>query len=212
MGKINQGILGGFSGKVGTVVGGSWKGITYMRAKAVSVANPRTEAQLSQRARFTTALRFLQPCTDFLRTGYKNYAVKQTAFNAAMSHTLSNAVTGAYPAFGIDPSKVMLSRGALTTAVNVQAVVSDGTVKVSWDDNSSLGSAKPTDRALAIVVNPDNGEAVYKTTGTTRNSSSEMLDIPTDWTGDSAEVYLGFISDDGKEVANSVYGGSILIP
>jgi hypothetical protein len=27
MGKINQGILGGFSGKVGNVVGGSWKGI-----------------------------------------------------------------------------------------------------------------------------------------------------------------------------------------
>ena len=31
MGKINQGILGGFSGKVGTVVGGSWKGTAYMR-------------------------------------------------------------------------------------------------------------------------------------------------------------------------------------
>ena len=26
MGKIRQGILGGFNGTVGTVVGGSWKG------------------------------------------------------------------------------------------------------------------------------------------------------------------------------------------
>ena len=34
MGTINQGILGGFSGKVGTVIGGSWKGITYMRGIA----------------------------------------------------------------------------------------------------------------------------------------------------------------------------------
>jgi hypothetical protein len=40
MGKINQGILGGFSGKVGNVVGGSWKGIEYMRVIPASIANP----------------------------------------------------------------------------------------------------------------------------------------------------------------------------
>lgn len=30
MGKIKQGILGGFKGKVGTVVGSSWNGIAYI--------------------------------------------------------------------------------------------------------------------------------------------------------------------------------------
>ena len=34
MGIINQGILGGVSGTVGNVVGGSWKGINYLRVKA----------------------------------------------------------------------------------------------------------------------------------------------------------------------------------
>ena len=42
MGKISQGILGGFSGKVGNVVGGNWKGIDYMRVRPASVANPQT--------------------------------------------------------------------------------------------------------------------------------------------------------------------------
>jgi len=32
MGTIKKGILGGFSGKVGTVIGGVWKGIEYMRS------------------------------------------------------------------------------------------------------------------------------------------------------------------------------------
>ena len=36
MGTIKQGILGGFSGKVGTVVGSSWKGISYMRGKTTN--------------------------------------------------------------------------------------------------------------------------------------------------------------------------------
>ena len=42
MGTIKQGILGGLNGKVGTVIGSSWKGITYMRGRAQHVNNPRT--------------------------------------------------------------------------------------------------------------------------------------------------------------------------
>ncbi len=48
MGKIKQGILGGFSGKVGTVIGGNWKGISYMRSIPQSIKNPRTDGQVSQ--------------------------------------------------------------------------------------------------------------------------------------------------------------------
>ena len=49
MGKIKQGILGGFKGKVGTVIGSSWNGIAYMRGQAQSVKNPKTAAQMQQR-------------------------------------------------------------------------------------------------------------------------------------------------------------------
>ena len=52
MGKIKQGILGGFKGKVGTVIGASWNGIAYMRGLAQSVKNPKTAAQLQQRTFF----------------------------------------------------------------------------------------------------------------------------------------------------------------
>ena len=44
MGKIKQGILGGFKGKVGTVIGASWNGISYMRGLAQSHKNPKTAA------------------------------------------------------------------------------------------------------------------------------------------------------------------------
>ena len=49
MGKIKQGILGGFKGKVGTVIGASWNGISYMKGRPQSVRNQRTEAQVQQR-------------------------------------------------------------------------------------------------------------------------------------------------------------------
>ena len=44
MGIINQGILGGFSGKVGPIVGFRWKSNYYIRARAAKVSNPYTEA------------------------------------------------------------------------------------------------------------------------------------------------------------------------
>lgn len=52
MGKIKQGILGGFKGKVGTAIGSSWNGIAYMKGLPQSVKNPRTDAQVQQREFF----------------------------------------------------------------------------------------------------------------------------------------------------------------
>ena len=52
MGKIKQGIIGGFKGKVGTVIGSSWNGISYMRGQAQSVRNANTPAQQMQRGFF----------------------------------------------------------------------------------------------------------------------------------------------------------------
>lgn len=86
MGKISQRILGGFSGKVGNIIGGKWKGIDYMRVKPANVANPQTEGQVEQRTKFSTVLQFLQPISDFIKVGYKNYAIKMTQFNSAMSY------------------------------------------------------------------------------------------------------------------------------
>ena len=49
MGVIKQGILGGFSGKVANIVGSSWKGIPVIKSLPLSVANPQTAAQTTQR-------------------------------------------------------------------------------------------------------------------------------------------------------------------
>ncbi|HEX3025140.1 MAG TPA: DUF6266 family protein [Chitinophagaceae bacterium] len=51
MGTINKGILGGFSGKVGTVIGATWKGIDYMRSKSSKKPGNFSDAQLEQQAK-----------------------------------------------------------------------------------------------------------------------------------------------------------------
>lgn len=211
MGTIKKGILGGFSSKVGTVVGGSWKGISYMRSLPQKVKNPRTEGQVSQRTKFAITMHYLKPMTAFLRTGWKLYAHKQSPFNAAMSYALANAISGVYPDYEIDPSKVLVSRGALAPASNAAANDIGGSIEFVWDDNSGISSAKQTDKALIAVVNPVKGEAVTDSAGEERTTGTQTLAIPADWAGDEVQAYLGFVSEDGKEVANSVYLGVIAL-
>ncbi|WP_352405605.1 DUF6266 family protein [Petrimonas sp.] len=207
MGTIKQGILGGFSGKVGTVVGGTWKGIHYMRSLPTSVRNPRTEAQVMQRTKFMVTIDFLKPITPFIRVGFKNYASRQTAFNAAMSYNVKNAVTGVFPDYEMDYSNILVSRGSLLPAENADAVAAERSLNFTWSDNSGVSNATETDQAMALVYNGTKGESVFSTTTGGRSSGSATLNVPENWIGDTVEVYLGFISENGSLVANSVYLG-----
>lgn len=211
MGKISQGVLGGFSGKVGNVVGGTWKGIDYMRIKPANVSNPRTAGQVDQRSKFSTTLKFLQSMTDFLRVGFKLYANKMTQFNAAMSYNLNNAITGSYPNFTIDYANALVSRGGLTGAFNAAVSSSGGLVEFTWDDNTGSGNAQATDKALLVIYNPAKDESIYDSAGAVRSATSQNLGMPASYVGDDVEAFIGFLSEDGKEVANSVYIGSVTV-
>jgi hypothetical protein len=205
MGKISRGILGGFSGKVGNIIGATWKGIDYIRIVATNVTNPKTPAQESQRSKFVTVLRFLQPLVGFLRIGFRLYANRMTQFNNAMSYNFHNAIIGVFPNYSIDPAEALVTRGNLTGVESVSAMVETGMLEVSWTDNSGNGSAKATDRALILAYDPDLKEAVYLTEGVIRSSESATLALPESLLGSQLHVYLGFISQDGTAVSNSIH-------
>jgi hypothetical protein len=110
MGKISRGILGGFSGKVGSIIGATWKGIDYIRIVAANVTNPKTPAQESQRSKFVTVLRFLQPLVAFLRIGFRLYANRMTQFNNAMFYNFHNAIIGVLPNYSIENLREVINQ------------------------------------------------------------------------------------------------------
>lgn len=209
MGKIPQGILGSLSGKVGSIIGGSWKGIDYIRIKPASVANPRTEGQVNQRNKFTITLEYLQATKDFIKIGYKSFATKKTEFNAAMSYVLNNAVGGIAPNFTIDYSLALLSRGGLSGVLNgTTDLTNAGQVSFGWGDNSAEGNASATDKAMVLVYNPSKKESISILDGADRTVGSQVVTIPGTYAGDTVELFMAFVSADGTQVSNSVYLGS----
>jgi|SRR5690554_87634 len=211
MGKISQGVLGGFSGKVGNVVGGTWKGIDYMRIKPSNVANPRTAGQVNQRSKFSTTLKFLQTMKGFIRVGFKSYANRMSQFNAAMSYNLNNAVSGTGTNVTLDYANALVSRGGLIGVNNGSATSSSSDVNFKWTDNSGSGNAKETDKAIFVVYNPIKEISIYETAGPDRSTEGYNLIVPGDFVGDDVEVYMGFVSEDGKSVSDSEYLGSVTI-
>ena len=212
MGTYSKGILGPFSGKVGTVVGSSWNGIDYMRSLPKPTNRTPTDAQLQQRVKMALAVGFLKPISPLLTQGFKRVAVNSTAFNVATSHFVKEVISGTYPDYTIDYPKVLISRGELTGPWNALAEPTMATeVRISWSNNAGSGNAKGTDKAVLMIYNPTKNQFVYLLDGPDRSQAATTLAMPEGFSGDEVHVYMGFISLDKKIVSTSVYAGSVLV-
>ncbi len=74
MAKLDMGILGGFSGRVGTVVGYRRRGAWFVRAYQPHIKDRKSAAQLEQRSRFKAMIQFASPATPVLRVGLRKVA------------------------------------------------------------------------------------------------------------------------------------------
>ena len=183
-----------------------------MRGIAATVSNPRTEAQMNQRAKFSAVLKFLQPLTPFLRIGFKNYAVGMTAFNAAMSINIQNALTGTYPLYAIDYSKALISRGNLPGALNsVATSVIPGEIEYTWNNNSDDTNAMPDDKVILIVVNPAKFQAVTLVGGNTRAAGSDTITLPASFVGDEVQCYIAFQNATQSVLSNSQFVSHLVV-
>ncbi|MDE3184452.1 MAG: hypothetical protein KGM16_13625 [Bacteroidota bacterium] len=211
MGTINKGILGGFSGKVGTVIGGNWKGIDYMRSKGNHRNLKPSEKQLEQQMKFSLAMRFVQPMAGLLNISFRDFAIKMTGINNAFAYTISNAITGVYPAFAVDYPVALVSRGDLPNALGPAVTSGAGSlVTFSWTDNTGVGTAKATDQAILVAYCPSLRQAIYTTAGGPRSGLTGELNL-LPFAGLVVETWIGFISENGVSVATSSFTGEVTV-
>lgn len=212
MATFVNGILGGFSGKVGTVIGSYWNGIEYMRSRAAHVSQPNTPAQLEQRARFALVGKFIRPLIPFLRVSYKSMAVNKSAFNAAMAHTLENAVTGTYPELSIDFTKVLVSQGLLLGAESASAVsTTANTINFTWNDNSEDYGANPTDKVVLVVYCPALQKFITSIGTAMRTEGSQTMTLPTVFSTQEVQTYIGFCNATIDEFSNGEFLAAVTV-
>ena len=212
MGTFEKGYLGGFSGKVGTAVGSTWKNLNVLRSNPPRKRKgAATDLQLEQQAKFTLMTNFLLPLTDLLNQTYsKSAAARMSGFNKAFSVN-NEAVTGVFPAFAVDYPKVLLSKGSLPNVGSPSAASTvAGKLAFSWVDNSGINSALSSDLAFVAAYNEELKHWVFLQKAAARNAAGYTLDV-TPFSGKPVQTYIGMMSADRKKVASSWYTGAVNI-
>ena len=209
MGKIYQGILGPFSGKVGTVVGSIRKGQGYMRGLAASKKDARTESQLAQRAKFAITQKLLKGITPYLRVGYRGNTDTATPYNVATSKNVKLCIAGKYPSLGFDPSKLVLSEGSLEGVEIYAASIKNNVATFTWTDNSDEQSANMNDFAMPMVYNFSKCKAIYSLEKASRVDGNTTLDSPASWKNDKLSCYIAFAAVETNAVSDTIYIGDV---
>lgn len=212
MGTFEKGFLGGFSGKVGTAVGSSWKNLSVLRSRPPRKRRGQpTEAQLLQQAKFALMTSFLLPLTDLLNQTYnKSAASSMSGFNKGFSVN-NESITGVYPALVVDYPKILLSKGSLPNGGSPTAASTvAGKLTFTWQDNSGISTALSSDLAFVAAYNEELNHWVFFQKAAQRSAGTYILDV-TPFSGKPVQTYIGFMSADRKKVASSWYTGQVNI-
>jgi len=212
MGKIRQGILGGFSGKVANVVGSSWKGIAVMKSLPLSVANPRTSGQVAQRNKFANTVAFaVLILSTIIKPLWDRFAQRQSGFNAFISANIDN-FEDSVP---MPKGNLVLSRGQMgsinPTAITINPGNND--VQVNWDEELSPPMSLPDDVPFCVVYNQDQDDYAIASGSLLekREGGSIFMGSKPFWNaGETAQAWLAFRRADGTVVSNTGFLDDVL--
>ena len=202
MGKIKQGILGGFKGKVGTVIGASWNGIAYMRGLAQSVKNPQTEAQLKQRSFFKEVQDLVGQLSD-----------EQLAFlfpNSVKGMSRRNLLTKQLSAYPIETEEgkhadladiVSLGNAPTADLPDVSIVASRSAVTILWDADNDWRSQHADEYPTICVFNVTQKKIfLVHSTVTVGASGSQSFSVESDAFGIGSSEFNGFMLSTGSKI------------
>ena len=196
-GVILQGILGGFSGKVGPVVGGKWKDIDYMRGYVVP-ENPNTAGQQTVRTKFSALVSLARELLSAILQPYWDpFQSSMSGFNKWISENYS-LVDGS----NLLTVNNLMSKGTLDPASILDLDYDSGTGVVSVTFDSAIqGDGLGTDEVICIgMIQGDNPVIINTSTGQTRSDGSCNITFATGLLAGTMLVWIFFVQGTGSEM------------
>ena len=195
MGKIKQGILGGFSGKVGTVVGSYWNGIFYMKGLPQSYKKSRSGNQKMQQGYFKELvtlsmslsnedLEFIYPKKPKGMTR-RNLLVQQLASYAAVIDKTRTVDLDSLTTLGNSPTTDL-------PTVTVNANRSD--LQISWEAVTYYRDQHPDDYPVILVANITQQRLFLVTSPVTlKSTGKQSFEVNVKPYGNPRDEFSGFM-------------------
>jgi len=210
MAILTQGILGPVVGKTGPVVSYIRFGQNITRSRSDSKKNRiETPKRKTQRDKIKVCNEFTSRFsgTGFFNKSFPAYDHTGSGYNRATGAIMNKAIVS-NPEVTLSYPKVLISQGPIPSVEYASALVNiDGNIVFTWTDNSGTGTAKGNDTAILVAYFPETKKAVYTFSDATRKDLTAILE--TDLKTGAAETWVGFLSADEKNAADSVYTGAV---
>ncbi len=211
MGKITSGPMLGVSGSFGGLTFSPQKdGTTNVSEKNKKSDIPLTPNQLSVLRDTEIFADFMKPLSAFVLVGYDLEAQirRVNPYNAMVICVRKNAVQGVYPERSIDFSKVLMTKGTLPVTKASAEITKTG-ITFTWDTLLIAHNTHHSDQVIMLAYFPELKETRYVTAGAHRFKGNDTLPLAGIKKGYQAEVYISFITDDRRNISNSVYLGQL---
>lgn len=201
MAKQTSGILGGFCGTVGPVIGYQWRGRWCMRARPRFVTNPRTEAQQAHRMLFRDMVQTAGRLNGALRYGLRQASLEQGLTEGNLFVKMNKQC---FTAQGIDYAGMALSTGPVApVAFGAATVDAQGVLRVEFEKNPLRLRADSDDSVRVAVYCPELKELVVSAS-TARRAKRVALALPDAWAAKEIHVW-GFVQDYQQRTSESQY-------
>ena len=208
MGKIKQGILGGFRGKVGTVIGASWNGISYMRGIAQSVRNANTAAQQTQRGFFRELLDLVgQFSNEQLESLFPSTPKGMTRRNMLLQQFADGKVIDG-DTKTVDLTEVKTVGNAPTAELPAVTVTAAGeNLTISWNGDTDARTAAAAEYPTVFVANTTKKRVFLVNSTTALGATGEAsFNVGLSAYGEATDTFSGFMLLNGSKIALVGFG------
>jgi len=176
--------------------------ISECKVNKKAVVDGRIVAQ----TRLSTVVRYLSPLRKIVAQGYGT-SDKRSAFNLAVAHILRYGLQGEYPALGVDPKGVRLTKGTLLIPPNPGVVRVEDKLLLTFHTVVNSFNAFGDDRVVLCAYNPQIGVAGINEEECLRMDGHLELELPVQLAEERVQIYLFVHDRKQKRFSDSIYLG-----
>ena len=208
MGKLQDGFVGGFSGRLGNVIGYNWRGRWCVRSLPADFKDARTDAQLRQRQLFSEMVRFAGRAKRILALGLeaasRNAGVTSSNYFIRINKGCFAMQEGE---LSVDLPELRLSDGPVApVAFDAPQLLDEATISIDFEKNPLHRNCSQDDSVFLVAYCPEYKDFDFSD-ATARRRKQVMLRLNEAWVG--KEVHLwGFVVDNARRASQSIYIGS----
>jgi hypothetical protein len=188
MAIVQNPITGRSKNKFGTAIFSTQFGQNVMRTKPLEVKNPKTPAQLAQRAKFTTVVELMRQVLTTINEAYDDKIRNMSPFNRVVGLNLKESfdpVTGEF-----DYKKAIFCDYEGSNVSDVVLTFQVGQIiDITWDPATT-----DTDELNAplkfLVVNSTKNKVKYIDPGVLRSAGAASITVPARWYDDVVSVQV----------------------